>query len=160
MGLLTDFFVAPSGSLDPATVKDGPDGIHPTARWKNVDTVKLATLQNLLTGEDYDVAMARLEKGSRSPIEDEGPWTYELPEGLVKALVGLTPQRTREIAELWIKTEEWMADGTDAESTDSFVEMLESFSSLARKAVAGGGLGCTYGSACSAVNIPAGVRGC
>lgn len=137
MGLLSDFFIADRGSLDPAKIEAGPDGSYPTASWKNVDTIKLATLENLLTGVDYEIAIDRLEKNAKGNFGNEGPWVHELSENLVSALGKLDPKRTREIAAAWIATEEWEADGADAGETDTFVEMLASFSSLARKAAAG-----------------------
>jgi len=137
MGILTDFFVADRGSLVPAKIASGPNGIYPTAQWKNVDTIKLETLENLLTGVDYETAVDRLMKNSTGDFGDEGPWIHELSENLVTALAKLDPNRTREIAAAWIATEEWEADGADAGEIESFVEMLASFSSLARKATTG-----------------------
>ncbi len=136
-GLLTDFFVADRGSLDPANIEGGPEGTYPTAQWKNVDTIKLATLENLLTGVDYEIAVDRLMKNTRGDFGDEGPWIHEISENLVTALARVDSKRTREVAAAWIATEEWEADGAVAGEIESFEEMLTSFSFLARKAVAG-----------------------
>ena len=106
MGLLTDFFSA----LNPATPEAGPGGTYPTASWKNVDTVKLATLENLVPGVDGEIALDRRMASDRGNFGDRGPWVHELSENPVPAPGRLDPKRTREIADACIATEACEAD--------------------------------------------------
>lgn len=131
MGVLTDFVLA--NRADVAQVGDSAcpytqfDGIDA----KGIDTVRLATLDSILTSTPYDpsfMANDCLFQG------DEGPWVFEVPPVFVKRLASLTAEELIRAGTLWAATEEFSPQFGNW-PPDAVHEMLARLVALSRRAV-------------------------
>jgi hypothetical protein len=134
MGVLTDLFIATDAEVE----RLAPDAI-PLERFGGVDikgvgTIKLAELDAILCGVDFDQAMDRIEL-VRARSEKLGPWITRMPPELVAALAALDETEIVSYGERWAATEEFVEDGWYPEDV---VAVLGQMVELARHAVADG----------------------
>jgi hypothetical protein len=109
MGLLCDYFLAPSDDAAAATLEGGPEGL-PTLSAKNLEpTVTMGTLEELMTGKPFDEILAEYT-GPIVTMGDEGPWVNRLTEDLTTALRTVSSDRLAEVAAVWAETEEVRSD--------------------------------------------------
>jgi hypothetical protein len=134
VGVWIDYFRAPDPSAAAAVLERfvGPRDLdEPPMDFvfgKGIDpAVTMLRLQSLLTGTPYEelpsvelVAM----KG------EEGPWVVHLPETLRDALADAGAGRLRELAEPWVRTEEFGGLATATE----VLPFLNEITALARRA--------------------------
>ncbi|MGY1802718.1 hypothetical protein ACI78T_05480 [Blastococcus sp. SYSU D00922] len=140
MGLLCDYFVAGSDEEAARTITSvggpsaAPSGL-PVVDLKGLDpVVPMATLESLLVGGDVDALVAANAGASVGEAQDE-VWVHRLSDALTDALAGASPDRLRQVAEPWVRTEElagWWDPGDLAEA-------LEEIADLAKRARSGGG---------------------
>ena len=133
MGVLYDYFAAPSDELAAATIDGGPVGLFRTVETKSLDpVVVMGMLEELLTGRLYDDIADDPRCGHDLAIEDDGEVlvltvTDGLRDGLAEAddLVG--------IAVAWARIEE-------LEGFDPVVlaDILQSLQALAVEAAKNG----------------------
>src|SRR4026208_1739667 len=134
MGLLTDFFVAPLNGVKREAILSGPANSYPTSQWKNVDLVKIATLESRATPRAYEDSIAALEASKVGDGGSEGPWCYRLSQNLTDGLVAMDDGAVRTCVSKWILTEEWESDGVTKDDQGDFEEMVKEFCLLASKA--------------------------
>lgn len=124
MGVLFDYFTAPSDEVAAAVIDDGPS---PYVDGKGIDpVVMMGTLEAELTGRTYDEVDAA--RGHEPPvaIADGGEQLVQrTPDTLVAALAAASDERLAEVAVLWSQTEEFWGEG-DPEVLAGFLgEMAE-----------------------------------
>jgi hypothetical protein len=106
VGVLFDYFAAPSDELAAATIDGGPVGLFRTVETKALDpVVVMGKLEELLTGRPYDEVFEDPRCGDDLALEDDGEVlvltvTDGLRDGLAEAS-GLD-----EIAVAWARIEE------------------------------------------------------
>jgi hypothetical protein len=140
MGVLTDYFSAPSDEAAASAIDRGPS--HPltdpsaeppfeTLQAKNLDPViMLGTLEALLTGRDYD----DIRKGPRQGHLLAGQDDYQLlvltvTDEIQAALAAASNKQLAEVAVTWSQTEE--IGGADPKE---LAGVLEELAGLARRA--------------------------
>jgi hypothetical protein len=132
MSILTDFFVASEPELKTAFrfSESGDFDItpFPNCQFKNVDVVKLATLQ-ILCGTSYEEAIDRLAQPVHPTRETQG--VHCLPGIFVNGLANQNNVSMSDAARKWAATEELQADEF---SQDDAEEVLQELSRLARVA--------------------------
>ncbi|MEZ6234092.1 MAG: hypothetical protein R3B68_07875 [Phycisphaerales bacterium] len=135
MGLLTDFFVAKPEAITPEVVDAGPHGTFPTAQLKNVDVVKIATLEGIACEGQVGDAAARIPEATAEAEHGEA-WVFPIAARLASRLAGADEGELKRIGEAWAKTEEFRLDGWGPRDV---VEALTAIAALARNAQANGG---------------------
>lgn len=111
MGLLTDVFIATETELA-ATRFEGssaPGDFFPTVQGKNLDPVKLALLEAIVTEQEPDPETL-IEMISQPPIRGDGSteeWIYLFSERLVARLAELTEASISHYGARWASIEEW-----------------------------------------------------
>ena len=112
MGVLFDYFAAPSDELAATTIDvlGGPDGDSElqfeTVPLKGLDpVVQLGELESLMTGVDYETIADGPRSGHAVAIRDEGErLVLTITDELQAALAEATDDRLREVAEPWSRT--------------------------------------------------------
>jgi hypothetical protein len=126
MTVLTDFFVAsPQRATTLADEAYGATDL-PAAFMMRVDSVKLAKLYSVITGDG--VRRSDLDR----PFDvdrPQGPWITVLHDDLVAAIGRLADDRIAAIAQAWAATEEWRRDGGDAASLAKVIRDLRRLAS-------------------------------
>lgn len=103
---VTPFFIASEDelhcvepqALDGAEDADGPE---------QIDLLMLCNLEAILTGSDWENIFDRVYM---NPVRDhgpDGPLVYQVSNGLLEALRGLSPESLLNCANLWAETDEW-----------------------------------------------------
>jgi hypothetical protein len=94
---------------------------------KGIDpAVMLVSFQSLLTGVPWD----ELPTGELIAGDEGGPWIEELPERLRDTLADAEERRLRELAERWVRMEEFWWEPT----ADDVLPFLGELVALARRA--------------------------
>jgi hypothetical protein len=129
MGLLTEFFIA---SADQAAklAEDGPqDASVPAVFGKDVDTVKIATLNRLIIDPAGEL---RLDIDEPVNVDQpDGPWLFVMRDEVTAAIGGLADDQISAAAQNWAATEEWLRDLGDSANLAPFLGDLRD---LARRA--------------------------
>ena len=144
MGILTDYFSAPSDEAaasalervgGPARPTAGPSPLPPfdTFQSKSLDPyVLMGKLEEALTGQDYRVITAGPQY---SPLVaeqgDEGPWVFKVSSPLQASLAMADSDRLARAAEEWSQAEEHYGA-----SPEHVMRALKELSDLARRATA------------------------
>jgi hypothetical protein len=140
--LLDGFFVATEQEIAALNLDERPlDANLPSMEWKNMDSVKLGTLEARLTGVDYeDIEQASLHNTFYVADEVEGPWYFTVRPELQDALSRLTREQAQSIARDWMATEEWQGqypsgvqDADVAEVTSLLISLGELASEAQRR---------------------------
>ena len=129
---LTDIFSATTRATTIADLSLGPAlaGFR-TVQAKNVDIVKLAQLEAIVTAKPY--SLDGLDPLDRT--DTEGPWIIPLRPGFVEALAVLDESSARAAALKWADGPDWAAEGA-ADSDGDVVALVEALATLARDALA------------------------
>jgi hypothetical protein len=109
-GLVLDgLFVATADEIATLDLDDRPlQTTLPSMEWKNMNSVKLGTLEARLTGVDYDdIDQDSLHNTFYVADEIEGPWYFTLRQELRNALTKMTVDQTESVARDWMTTDEW-----------------------------------------------------
>ena len=125
MAVYTDFFVALPDEAAALDVQVGPLGL-PTIQAKSVHHVKLAILDEILTGvpDRFPEDIAEYTGGDS--------FIYALAEPLVEALAALSPEEAQDAARRWSQAEDWKLDGWTTEEVHDFLEELRELAIRAR----------------------------
>lgn len=152
MGILTDAFVATEARMRAADLDLGPSRLFPTLQSKNIEDMKLAMLDALVTRRgvadlerDPDafvhyseerITLARdigRERGLGD--ESEGPWISRFPDTLVLRLAELSPEDITHYGTAWSASEAWRDyRGRMPDDISGIIEYLRELCQLARLA--------------------------
>jgi hypothetical protein len=96
----------------------------PHAEWKGIDPVKLATLNELLTGKSVSEAVDDLMKPAVvHPTNDETS-LHEVPRSLTVAIQALSDDDLQNVAVKWQQTEEMQSDRFPVEMCADVLQSL------------------------------------
>lgn len=130
---LTDFVVANRADAQLVCDSTCPSEEFLGMDAKGIDTVKLGTLNAILTGTEFDpqfVSRDELATGG-----EDGPWVFEVPTDFVHRLAVLDAEQLRAAAVQWAKTEEFSSEYCNW-SPEEVHQMLQDLTRLSVRAVA------------------------
>jgi hypothetical protein len=133
MGTMTSFFVAPTAELQSYKLSEGVPSTLPSVLCAYLDDIKVAILDNVLTGRDPGECLKALQ----NPVfthSDSGIEVFRIGDDLLKALAALYPQGPVEQAKKWISTGDWGRFGRRAGDLNELVQTLGSICKLASTA--------------------------
>lgn len=132
MSVLTDAFIAFEADLSSLHPGDGgPSALFPTLSGKEIDPLKLATLEAIVNGQ----APYTYVDSIGDPLYDWGEqWVYPFPQPLVAALAQLQPGDAFRIAAEWAETDEWRLVGLSSEGIASLARLVGDLGTLAQEA--------------------------
>ncbi|AXB42569.1 hypothetical protein [Amycolatopsis albispora] len=137
MGVLFDYFAAPSDEAAAATIdRDGGPGspapVFDTLPVKGVDpVVQLGTLEAQLTGRAYADIVADPRSGRDLASRGGGErLVLTVTDSLAAALAAAPDERLAEVAVPWSETEEFWGQGDPV----ALADFLRDFAALARRA--------------------------
>ena len=138
VGIFAGVFVASPEALDSWDAQSGltpPE--WPAMEFKGLESVKLGTLESILTGVDYDdIDQDDLHELARDE-GSEGPWVWAVRQELASALAGLDEGRIETTAAAWADSDEFKVDPSDKPSRADIEDLagaLGEMASLAREA--------------------------
>ena len=115
-GILAGLFTAPDSEVAEWSLRLPTPERWAAFEFKWLDTVKLGTLEAILTGRTYDaIDQDQLHNLVREG-GPEGPWVVRVRCELVDALAGLDADKAAPVAHAWADTDEWK--GRPSESAD------------------------------------------
>ncbi|HEX6501413.1 MAG TPA: hypothetical protein VF054_20635 [Micromonosporaceae bacterium] len=136
--MITDYFSAPSDEAAAAVIDGGPSGT-PGTGFRTIalngiePVVQTGTMEELLTGVDYETVAANPRQGRVVAVRDSGEGlVIALTDELRAALVQASEGELREVAGRWARTEEFRGQSDPA----ALAEVLGELASLARDAQA------------------------
>lgn len=153
MGILTDAFVATEAQMHAAALSLGPSRLFPTLQAKNIEDLKLAMLDALVTRRgvadlehDPEIFVAYSQKrialvrdiGRERGMgdESEGPWISRFPDTLVLRLAELSSDDITHYGTAWSASEVWRDHrGRMPDDISGIIEYLRDLCRLARLAV-------------------------
>lgn len=140
MGILCDYFIA-AGDEEAALTATWPGGPSdspaalPTIDLKGLDPiVPMATLESMIAGGD-PVELVTANAGALVTDPQGEVWVYRLSDALTDALAGASPDRLRQVAEPWSRTEELAGRRNPGELAQDLGELAD----LAKQARSSGG---------------------
>ena len=112
MAVLSDAFVASEaevGAALSALSEQGPATYCPTGQAKNVDPVKLGTLEAILAGyEPYALAEVVMESMQESVVDlGDDQEIFRVRGSLITGLASLPDEELERVAAVWAATAEW-----------------------------------------------------
>lgn len=124
MGLLSEIYLAPTGRAAEVTADARPERCLAGIDSSGIDSVKLATLHSLLTGQDFESLLPSYEP--TAVAGEDGPWLFRLPDDLTRTLADLSPDQRRDIAARWAAEEGFILDGWKSQAVhDAFEAIYE-----------------------------------
>lgn len=141
MGLLIDYFVAPSDSEAQQIVDAGPTGRFPTTDGSGIEpTVNLGQLEELLTGKTFDQQLDDPESYKViASANDDQMVVIRLEPGFVAALAHADSDRLGQLSEPWSHIEEFAGMAAPSALAD-FLDRLRALAIQASETT--GGLYC------------------
>lgn len=129
MGLLVNIVTADEDEIEAVGVSQ-----HPVDEWsgievRDIDTLKLATLHSLLTGDDFEEAL-----GCYEPVyagDEEGALVLRIPDEIAEKLAGFDEDALDRIGEELAATEEFEIGGWPQEEVQGLVVQLGDLAQLA-----------------------------
>lgn len=135
-GVFAGLFVADLHQLERWNLKGLTPSDWPAVEFKWLETVKLGTLEAILTHRPYDdIVQEQLHDIVRDGGA-EGPWVTAVRGELIAALSELTPEHAGSVAEAWADTDEFKASPTDRPSSRDiadFAQRLNEIAALAKR---------------------------
>jgi hypothetical protein len=128
VGVLSDIVVADESQAEAILSMSVPSQELPGADVKGIDTIKLATLESILTGQPYE------QVESHDPVagdSDGGPWVFAVRPSLVSALATASDTQLSAAATEWSATEEFQLDAWPLDAVRSVLAELTRVSKLA-----------------------------
>jgi len=112
MGVLTDLFIAADAEVRQLNFERTPLTFLPGIDIKGIQLVELATLQCILTGQDFTNVdyVVNLVGTFELIYEEEEAWVYKLPQPLSAALMKASIDRISQVAATWANTEEFRSN--------------------------------------------------
>lgn len=129
--MLTSFFVAPTADLQAHKLNEGVPADFPSVLCNYMDEMKVASLENILTGRDASDAMKALANQVVYTHGESGIMVFRLDDGLVKSLASLTPESALEPAKRWLAIGDWGRFGRRAGDLGNLVETMAVIAKLA-----------------------------
>lgn len=128
MGVMYDYFAAPSDEVAAAVLGGGPSGFEPVeTKWLD-PVVMMGTLEELLTGRTYEDVLDGERCGEVLAMRDDGAlMVLTVTDGLRDGLA--SAGELSDVARAWAKTEE--LNGWDPQSLEGVLGELRA---LAKKA--------------------------
>ncbi len=131
MGVPNDLFIASERELAVLNELGSPvDRLHGISD-AGVDLVMLCTLEEILTGLNWE---AIFDRHYVNPLKDEGPegpWVYGISKALQEALKDVSSERIAGYAAQWADTDDWTVRDCELQNV---VDILSRLIVLARKA--------------------------
>ena len=117
VGIFAGLFVASPEAVERWDIESGlTPADWPAIEFKHLETVKLGTLESILTGVRYnDIDQDDLHNLVRQG-GSEGPWIVRLRQPLVEALAALDDSRVGPAGAAWADTDEFKARPSDKPS--------------------------------------------
>lgn len=135
MGVLTDYFSAPSDQAAASALDGGPALPFDTFRSKALDPyLIMGRLEAALTGRDFETLTSD-PRYARTVAERaaEGPWVFKVSSTLQAALAAADKHKLQQAAVQWSDAEE-----LDAADLESLLGVAEELAGLATRATAKG----------------------
>jgi hypothetical protein len=136
-GIFAGIFVASPDAVERWDMAELTPTDWPAMEFKRLETVKLGTLESILTGVDYDDIDQDLLHALVRTGGEEGPWIVRVREVLVTALAALEDGRVPTVASAWADTEEFtLGHGGQLppREVESLAEAIAEMAALARTA--------------------------
>jgi hypothetical protein len=109
-------------------------GILPNAEFKRVDTVMLATLQELISDVSYDDASKQFNRPALiDPWESNETGLFRLSDGFVTSLALISEGIIPDVAAKWAETEEMQLDRATPSDCETVVRELKRLAIIARE---------------------------
>jgi hypothetical protein len=119
MGVICDYFAAPSDDLAASVIEDGPTDRFPTVEAKGIDpAVLMGRLQGLLSHRRFRLRRAADPMGDPLGSRDDGaPVVVPMSEAWLTTLASASDSAAGPAATEWAKAEEFggSVDGSDLE---------------------------------------------
>jgi hypothetical protein len=138
MSMLTMFFAAPAAELQSQDLSKGVPAAFPSEQSNVIDEMKVAGLENILTGRDPSEAMRALMNHCVYSHDESGITVLQMSDELVKALASLTPETATDPAKRWLLSDPWHGFGQREEDLLDMAELLASIGKLATAALVPG----------------------
>lgn len=132
MAIYTDLIVATRDELESVERERWDDELA-IIRAKNVDPVKVALLEQIVLGRDFEEFLTRMDSRFIDQFSQEDDWLYDVPEDLVAALTEAPSDERRRYAEEWAETEEWRADNIEARALVALLDDVTKLRTEARE---------------------------
>ena len=136
MGINADYFRVASDELAAALLDGGPAEVIPAdamVEAKGLDpTVEMGSLEEILTGQDYDTVVGNPRQGLTLASDDEGVFVVAITAELRDALAAADEARLRTAAAELAATEELHL--SDQEDIAALADVLVALAGLARGA--------------------------
>jgi hypothetical protein len=129
MGILTNLIAAEDDEIEAIGESQRPIDEWSGIEVRDIDTARIATLHCLLTGDQFDAAVAHYEPLYVSA--DEGVLVLRLADEMMERLVELEEDALEAVATELVATEEFESTGWE---TEEVTAMLASLADLARLA--------------------------
>jgi hypothetical protein len=132
MGVLSDFVIAP-----PEAAPQIGESIRTSEEWKTlegwkgIETIKLSTLYCSITGENYSNKLMQSFKLLGGNKED-GPWVFIFPNKVTDAIASLSKERYKEVAKLWVQTDELKMDGWKLQDAELFISQIVEYAKISK----------------------------
>src|SRR5262245_25092106 len=136
MSTLTSFFVAPTAELSSHKLNDGVPAAFPSVLCDYLDELKVALLENILTGKEPAECMKALTSQPVYKHDESGIEVFRVGEDLVKALASLTAGSPVEQCKKWLASTQWGRFGRRAGDLRDLVDALAAIAKLASTAAA------------------------
>jgi len=139
-GIFAGLFVAEPAHVEAWSMEGLTPADWPAVEFKRLDSVKLGTLESILTDRDYDDIDQERELGLVRNAGDEGPWISDVRQELVDSLTTLTPELAASTAAKWADTDELKVTPTDVPRAEDIADLttaLMEMADLARRRGAG-----------------------
>ena len=127
MGVISYYFISTEDELNQCDyINQSPDQYFKSADIKGLDTVKIALLQSLLTGEDFYESLEQQE--IICDELDQGPLMIKIPEKLILELAQFRDQDLEPLVNDWIQEEEFTYDKFDVPALKKIFLDIQSLS--------------------------------
>jgi hypothetical protein len=135
-GILGGVFLADEGTVSSWSLTRPTPPEWPAVEFKWLETVKLGTLEAILSGHSYgEIDQTKLHNVVRTG-GDEGPWIALVRDELVTLLAEMPDARAHSVAALWANTDEFKARATDIpdqRTIEALTDRVGEMSRLARQ---------------------------
>jgi hypothetical protein len=131
---MTSFFVAPAADLQSYKLNEGVPAALASVLCNFLDEMKVAILENLLTGKELGECLKALTSEPVYTHSESGIEVFRLGDDLVRALSALSSQSAVEPAKRWMSTGTWGRFGRRAGDLRDLVDTLAAICKLASTA--------------------------
>lgn len=130
MGILVNLIAADEEELDAVGASARPLDEWSGIEVRDLDTGKVAMLHCLLTGDDFDMALALYEP-VHVPVDEDGALVLRLADEALERLVQLDDEAEEQVAAELSATEEFESESWDEDEVHALVAQLAELARLA-----------------------------